>query len=68
LGIATIKDRVVQMAGVIVLTAIFEADLMDEQYAYRPKRSAHDAVRAVHGLLNRARLSLLERVFSNFCR
>jgi len=53
LGIPTIKDRVAQMAAVIVLEAIFEADLTDEQYAYRPKRSAHDAVRKVHELLNR---------------
>ena len=44
LGIPTIKDRVAQMAAVIVLEAIFEADLMDEQYAYRPKRSAHEAI------------------------
>jgi len=36
------------MAAVIVLEAIFEADLTDEQYAYRPKRSAHQAVREGH--------------------
>jgi group II intron reverse transcriptase/maturase len=41
------------MAVVTVLEAIFEADLTDEQYAYRPKRSAHDAIRKVHQLLNR---------------
>ena len=53
LGIPTIKDRVAQMAAVIVFEAIFEADLTDEQYAYRPKRSAHDAIRKVHEFLNR---------------
>jgi RNA-directed DNA polymerase len=52
-SVPTIKDRVAQMAAVIVLEAIFEADLTDEQYAYRRKRSAHDAVRKVHELLNR---------------
>src|SRR5262245_22601509 len=52
LGIATIRDRVVQMAVVLVLEPIFEADLEPEQYAYRANRSALDAVRAVHGLLN----------------
>jgi group II intron reverse transcriptase/maturase len=53
LGVPAIKDRAAQMAAVIVLEAIFEADLTEEQYAYRPKRSALDAVRAVHGWLNR---------------
>ena len=53
LGIPTIRDRVVQMAAVIVLEPIFEADLAEEQYGYRPGRSAHGAVREIHGLLNR---------------
>ena len=53
LGIPTVRDRVAQMAAVIVLEAIFEADLPEEQYAYRPRRSAHDAIKATHGLLNR---------------
>lgn len=53
LGIPTVRDRVAQMAAVIVLEAIFEADLAEEQYAYRPKRNAHGAIKEVHGLLNR---------------
>ena len=44
LGVPRILDRVVQMAAVIVLQPIFEADLPDEQYGYRPERSAHDAL------------------------
>jgi len=52
LGIATIRDRVAQMAVVLVLEAIFEADLQPEQYAYRPKRDAHGALRRVHELVN----------------
>jgi RNA-directed DNA polymerase len=47
LGIPTVKDRVVQTACLLVLLPIFEADFHDCSYAYRPKRSAHDAVRAV---------------------
>ena len=51
LGIPTIRDRVAQMATVLVLGPIFEADLPPEQYAYRPDRNAHDAIRQVHSLL-----------------
>ncbi len=52
LGIPSVKTRVVQMATVLVLGPIFEADLPPEQYAYRRRRSALDAVRRVHELLN----------------
>jgi RNA-directed DNA polymerase len=51
LGIPCIKDRVVQMAAVLVLGPIFEADLQPEQHAYRPEHSALDAVRQVEALL-----------------
>lgn len=51
LGIPCIRDRVAQMATVVVLEPIFEADLEPEQYAYRPERSAHEAVEQVASLL-----------------
>jgi RNA-directed DNA polymerase len=51
LGIPTVKDRVVQMAVVLVIEPIFEADLQPEQYAYRAERSALDAVQQVRQLL-----------------
>ena len=52
LGIPCLRDRVTQTAAMLVLSPIFEADLQPEQYAYRSGRSAHDAVRRVHRLLN----------------
>jgi RNA-directed DNA polymerase len=51
LGIPTIRDRVVQTAAVLVLEPIFEANFVDSAYGYRPKRSAKEAVKAVHGAL-----------------
>lgn len=47
LGLSALRDRVCMMAAVIVLEPIFEADLPEEQYGYRPRRSAHDALSAV---------------------
>src|SRR5437588_1132732 len=52
LGVPAIKDRVAETAAVLVLEPIFESDLQPEQYAYRPDRSALDAVKQVHKLLN----------------
>ena len=52
LGVPAIRDRVVMMAAVLVLDPIFEVDLQPEQYAYRRGRSALDAVRHVHKLIN----------------
>jgi RNA-directed DNA polymerase len=66
LGIPTIKDRVAQMAAVIVLEAILEADLTEEQYAYRPQRSAQDAVREVHSLLNRGYSEVVDADLSSY--
>ena len=48
LGIPTVEDRVVQMATKLVIEPIFEVDLEDNAYGYRPKRSALDAIKQVH--------------------
>jgi RNA-directed DNA polymerase len=47
LGIATIRDRVVQAALKLVLEPIFEADMLDCSFGFRPRRAAHDGVQVV---------------------
>jgi len=66
LGIPTIRDRVVQTAAVLILEPIFEADLPPEQYAYRADRSALDAVRHVHKLLNTGHGQVVDADLSSY--
>ncbi len=47
LGIPTVKDRIVQMALLLLLQPIFEADFHEHSYGYRPGRSAHQALEAI---------------------
>ncbi|MBI2808024.1 MAG: group II intron reverse transcriptase/maturase [Planctomycetes bacterium] len=51
LGIPTVRDRVVQTAALLILEPIFEADFLDCSYGFRPERSAHQALEAIHGNL-----------------
>ncbi|MBK5654006.1 MAG: group II intron reverse transcriptase/maturase, partial [Rhizobium sp.] len=45
LGIPTVIDRVVQQAIAQVLSPVFEKQFSDNSFGFRPKRSAHDAIR-----------------------
>ena len=62
LGIPSIKDRVVQMAAVLILEPIFETDLQPEQHAYREGHSAPQAVQEVHGWLSRGLREAMEHL------
>ena len=66
LGIPCIRDRVAQTAAMLVLTPIFEADLQAEQYAYREGRSALDAVRHAHRLVNTGHREVVDGDLSNY--
>jgi RNA-directed DNA polymerase len=66
LGIPCIKDRVVQMAAVLVLEPIFEADLEPEQHAYRRERSALDAVRQVERLVRSGHTEVVDADLSGY--
>src|SRR5260370_23917828 len=52
LGIPTVRDRVVQMATLLILEPIFEADFLDCSYGFRPGRSAHQALAEIRGHLH----------------
>ncbi len=66
LGIPTIKDRVVMTAAMLVLEPIFEADLQPEQNAYRPNRSALDAVTQVSALLHSHHREVIDADLSGY--
>ncbi len=60
LGIPTIRDRVAQMAVVLVIEPIFEADFLDCSYGFRPERSAHDALLEVRQNIQQGRCEIYD--------
>jgi len=66
LGVPAIRDRTAETAAVLVLEPIFEADLQPEQYAYRQDRSALDAVRHVHKLINTGQGEIVDADLSGY--
>jgi len=60
LGIPTVRDRVVQMAALLILEAIFEADFLDCSYGFRPKRSAHDALAKIRDEIRSGRKTIYD--------
>jgi group II intron reverse transcriptase/maturase len=64
--VPTVKDRVVQTAALVVLEPIFEADLQPEQYAYRPGRSALEAVQHVQALLIQGHTEVIDADLSGY--
>jgi RNA-directed DNA polymerase len=51
IGVSTIEDKVVQEALREVLQAVYEPVFLDCSYGFRPKRSAHDALRSLNRML-----------------
>jgi group II intron reverse transcriptase/maturase len=46
LGIPTVLDRLIQQAVHQVLSPLFDPDFSESSYGFRPKRSAHQAIKA----------------------
>ncbi len=55
-----------QMAAAIVLSPIFEVDLCEEQYAYRPGKSAHGAIQEIHHWVSRGHHEVLDADLSGY--
>ena len=54
LGIASLEDKIAQQAIVTVLNQIYEVDFLGFSYGFRPGRSQHDALDALHeGIMGR---------------
>ena len=66
LGIPTIRDRVVQMAAVLVMEPIFDEDLQPEQHAYRANHDAHQALREVQSWLDRGYTEVVDADLSGY--
>ena len=67
LGIPTIRDRVVQMAVLLVIGPIFEEDLSPRQFGFRPGRDAKMALRCVHfGIVQRGAREVVDADLSDY--
>lgn len=66
LGIPTIRDRVAQMAFVIVVESIFDEDLQPEQHAYRANHSAHQAIREIYAWLQAGYTEVIDADLSGY--
>jgi RNA-directed DNA polymerase len=66
LGISTLRDRVCMTAAMLILEPIFEADLPDEQYAYRAGRNAQQAVNDVEEWLFRSRPDVVDADLADY--
>jgi RNA-directed DNA polymerase len=60
LSIPAIRDRVVQGALKLILEPVFEADFQPGSFGYRPKRTAHDAIKRVAEAIVRRKTRVLD--------
>jgi group II intron reverse transcriptase/maturase len=66
LGIPTVKDRIVQMALLLLLQPIFEADFHDNSYGYRPGKSAQQALDAIREAIRQGYHEVIDADLSGY--
>ncbi|MGY4257779.1 RNA-directed DNA polymerase [Bradyrhizobium sp. USDA 4516] len=60
LSIPAVRDRVVQGALKLILEPVFEADFQPGSFGYRPKRTAHDAIKRVTDAIAQRKTRVLD--------
>jgi RNA-directed DNA polymerase len=66
LGIPTIRDRVAQMAVLLVIEPIFEADFEGCSFGFRPGRNAHQALDHVQAALTAGRPAVYDADLASY--
>ena len=66
LGIPTVRDRVAQMAVLLVIEPIFEADFEGCSFGFRPKRNAHQALDQVQAALKAGRTEVYDADLASY--
>lgn len=66
LGIPCVRDRVVQMAVLLILEPIFEADFEDSSHGFRPGRRAHGALEEIRQHLKAGRTAVYDADLSSY--
>ena len=66
LGIPTAVDRVIQQAIAQVLTPIYEPKFAETSYGFRPKRSAHDALKKCKEYLEQGKVWAVDMDLEKF--
>lgn len=66
LGIPNISDRLVQMAVLLIIEPIFEADFEECSFGFRPKRGAHDALGEIKKNIKEGRTEAYDADLSSY--
>ncbi len=66
LGIPCVRDRVVQMAVLLVIEPIFEADFLDCSHGFRPGRRAQGAMEQIRKNLEEGRWEVYDADLSSY--